>query len=73
MYKRIRTHKFDIKLNRSPCELQKFRPTLVHVHIATEVLDTLHPGAKGLCFIIKIWLVTLTDENALARCGWIPK
>ena len=47
--------------------------TLVHVHIATEVLDTLHPGAKGLCFIIKIWLVTLTDENALARCGWIPK
>ena len=31
--------------------------------VATEVLDTLHPGAKGLCFIIKIWLVTLTDEN----------
>ena len=46
-------------------------PTLVHVHIATEVLDTLHPGATGLCFIIKIWL--MTDENALGRCGWIPK
>ena len=36
--------------------------TLVHVHIATEVLETLHPGATGLCLIIKIWLVTLTDE-----------
>ena len=48
-------------------------PTLVHVHIASEVLDTLHPGATGFCFIIKIWLVTLKDENALARSGWIPK
>ena len=46
---------------------------LWYMHIATEVLDTLHPGAKGLCFIIKIWLVTMTVENALARCGWIPK
>ena len=33
--------------------------SLVHVHIATEVLEALHPGAKGLCFIIKVWLVTL--------------
>ena len=41
--------------------------------VATKVLDTLHSGEKGLCFIIKIWLVTLTDESALARCGWIPK
>ena len=51
--------------------MQKLWPTLVHVHIPTEVLDTLCPGAKGLCLIIKIWLVTLTDENTLARCGWI--
>ena len=63
----------DIKLGRSPCEFEKLWPTLVHVHIATEVLDTLYPGATGLCFIIKIWLVTLTVENALAGCGWIPK
>ena len=34
-------------------------PTLVHVYIATEVLETLHPGTTGLCFIIKAWLVTL--------------
>ena len=72
MYKCIRTHKLT-KLSISPCELQKLWPTLVHVHIATEVLDTLDPGATGLCFITKIWLVTMTDENALARCGWIPK
>ena len=55
-----------IELSSSPCELQKLWPTLVHVHISTEVLDTLHPRAKGLCFIMKIWLVTLTDENAIA-------
>ena len=30
-----------------------------HVHIATEDLETLHAGATGLCFIIKVWLVTL--------------
>ena len=53
-----------IKLSTSPRELQKLRPTLVH--IATEVLETLHPGATGLCFITKVWLVTLTDGNALA-------
>ena len=40
--------------------------TDMHVHIATEVLETLHPGATGLCFIIKVWLVTFTDENTLA-------
>ena len=42
-------------------------PTLVYLHIATQVLETLHPGATGLCCIIKIWSVTLTDENALAN------
>ena len=40
--------------------------TPVHVHRATEVIATLHPGTTGSCFIIKVWLVTLTDENALA-------
>ena len=25
----------------------------IHVHIGTEVLSTLHPGATGLCFIVK--------------------
>ena len=27
--------------------------------IATQLFETLHPGATGLCFIIKVWLVTL--------------
>ena len=36
-----------------PFGLHKLWPTLVHVHIATEVLETLHPGATGLCFIIR--------------------
>ena len=31
----------------------------ITVYLATEVVQTLHPGAIGLCFIIKIWLVTL--------------
>ena len=39
--------------------MHKLLPALVHVHIATKVLETPHPGATGLCFIIKIWLVTL--------------
>ena len=43
----------DIKPGRSPCGLHKLWPTLVHVHIAIEVLQTLHPGAAGLCFIVK--------------------
>ena len=30
-----------------------------YVHIATEVLETLHSGVIGLCFIMKVWLVTL--------------
>ena len=29
------------------------------MYTATEVLETLHPGATGLCFMIKVWLVTL--------------
>ena len=39
--------------------MHKLWPNLVHVHIATEVFVTLHPGATGLCFMIKVWLVTL--------------
>ena len=39
-----------VKPGRSPCGLHKLWPTLVHVHIATEVFKTLHPG---LCFIVK--------------------
>ena len=31
----------------------------VYTLVATEVLQTLHLGAAGLRFIIKIWLVTL--------------
>ena len=58
MYQCIRTHKLT-KLNMSPFGLHKLWPTLVHVHIATEVLVTLHPGATGLRFMIKVWLVTL--------------
>ena len=46
----------NIKLSRSPFGLHKLWPTL---HIATEILVTLHPGATGLCFMIKVWLVTL--------------
>ena len=40
----------DIKPGRSSCGLHKLWPTLVYVHIATEVL---HPWATGLCFIVK--------------------
>ena len=39
--------------------MHKLWPTLVHVHIATEDHEALHPGATGLCYIIKVWLVTL--------------
>ena len=49
----------DIKLSRSPVGLHKSWSTLVHAHIATEDLETLHPGATGMCFIMKVWLVTL--------------
>ena len=45
-------------------------PTLVHVHIiATEALETLHPGATGLCFMIKVWLVTLTGLATSLSAG----
>ena len=36
---------------------------VVHVHIGTEVLETLHHRVTGLCFMIKVWLVTLTGSN----------
>ena len=42
-----------------PVGLHKSWPTLVHVQIATEDLETLHPVMAGLCFIMKVWLVTL--------------
>ena len=29
------------------------------MYTATEVLETLHSGVIGLCFIMKVWLVTL--------------
>ena len=45
-------------------------PTLVHVHIATGVLETLHPGATGLCFMIKVWLVTLGLTNSLSTSNF---
>ena len=57
--------------------LHKSLPTLVHVHIATEDLETLHPGATGPCFIIKVWLVTLiglTSSLSNVRgpnLGWV--
>ena len=41
-----------IKLRRSPCGLHILWRTVVHVHIATEVLVTLHPRATGLCFMV---------------------
>ena len=43
----------------------------VHVHIATEVLEILHPGATGLCFMIKVWLVTLIGlANSLSTSNF---
>ena len=43
----------------------------MHVHIATEVLEALHPGATGLCFIIKVWLVTLIGlTNSLSTSNF---
>ena len=38
-----------MKLNRSPCDMHKLWLTLVHVHIATEAVETLHHEATGLC------------------------
>ena len=37
----------------------------VHIAIATEVIQLPCSGQQG-CFIIEVWLVTLTDESALA-------
>ena len=43
-------------------------PTLVYVHIATEVLETPHPGVSGLCwsgvYILKVWLKTLVPMQS---------
>ena len=44
---------------------------MVHVQIATEDLKTLHPGVTGLCFIIKVWLVTLIGlTNSLSTSNF---
>ena len=66
VYQCIRAHKTQ---QESRCRLQKLWTTPVHVHIAiaTEVIQ--HPHSRQqACFInIEVWMVTLTDENALAR------
>ena len=42
---------------------------MVHVQIATEDLKTLH--STGLCFIIKVWLVTLIGlTNSLSTSNF---
>ena len=44
---------------------------MVHVQIAPEDLKTLHPGVAGLCFIIKVWLVTLIGlTNSLSTSNF---
>ena len=44
---------------------------MVHVQIAAEDLKTLHPGVTGLCFIIKVWLVTLIGlTNSLSTSNF---
>ena len=44
---------------------------MVHVQIATEDLKTLHPGVTGLCFIIKVWLVTMIGlTNSLSTSNF---
>ena len=45
--------------------MHKSWPTLVHAHIATEDLETLHPGVTGLCFIIKV-VILIGLTNALS-------
>ena len=46
--------------------------TLVPAYIATEVLDALHPGATGLCFITEVWLVTLIGlTNSLSTSRFL--
>ena len=44
VHQSIRTHKWTYVW-----------PTLVGVHIATEVFETVHPGVTGLCFIIMVY------------------
>ena len=47
----------------------------MHVQIATEDLETLHPGVTGLglCFIIKVWLVKLIGlSNSLSSLFVTP-
>ena len=39
----------------------------VYTLVATEVLQTLHLGAAGLRFIIKMWLVTLKTRPAIGN------
>ena len=53
VYQCISTH-IRHKTQQESSGLHKSWPTLVHVHIATEDLETLHPGATGLCFIIMV-------------------
>ena len=44
---------------------------MVQVQIATEDLKTLHSGVTGLCFIIKVWLVTLIGlTNSLSTSNF---
>ena len=43
----------------------------MYTDIATEVLETVHPGATGLCFMIKVWLVTLIGlTNSLSTSNF---
>ena len=37
----------------------------LHVHIATEVFETLHPWVTGLYFITKVWLLTSIGLTSL--------
>ena len=53
--------------------MHKSLSTRVHAYIATEDLETLHPGATGLCFIMNVWLVTLIGlTNALSTFWFHP-
>ena len=42
------------------------------MYTGTEVLETLHPGVTVLCFIIKVWLVTLIGlTNSLSTSNFL--
>ena len=43
------------------------------LHIATEVLEALHPGATGLCFNIQVWLVILIGLTNSLRTSTFSK